>query len=114
MKQGLTKRLYVVVRADIPAGLQLAQACHVTREFTLAHPEEDVGENLVVLHAPNEPELARLVHTVDPLCLSSIFYEPDLGGAMTAVAFSGDARRHLSSLPLALRPRASDVDGAPL
>lgn len=114
MKQGLTKRLYVVVRADIPAGLQMAQACHVTREFTLAHPEEDVGENLVVLHAPNERELLRLLHTASPMCLSTAFREPDLGGAFTAVAFSGDARRHLSSLPLALRPRAIDFDGAHL
>lgn len=99
------KRLYVVVRADLPAGLQMAQACHVTREFTLAYPEEDVGENLVVLHARDEAELARLLVSSDPLCLSKAFREPDLGGAMTAVAFSGDAQKHLSSLPLALRPR---------
>ena len=99
------KRLYVVVRADIPAGLQLAQACHVTREFTRAHPEEDVGENLVVLAAKSEPELQELFTDARSVCPRTAFYEPDLDGAMTAVALVGEARRLLSSFPLALRYR---------
>lgn len=92
------KRLYIVVRNDIAPGLQMAQACHAAREFTLKSGE-DVGENLVVLHA-SHAELERLV-TASP-CVP--FHEPDLGGELTAAAFGGNARKLLSSLPLALRP----------
>lgn len=97
------KRLYVVVRSDLPAGLQMAQACHATREFGLLHPGEDVGDNLVVLHVPDEGALRGLVDAAKGACPVVAFSEPDLNGEMTAAAFSGEARRFLSSLPLALR-----------
>ena len=98
------KRLYVVVRADLPAGLQLAQACHATREFGLRHPEVDVGDNLVVLHVPGEAELRRIVDAAGEALPVAPFFEPDLGGEMTAAAFPFSARPLVSSLPLAMRP----------
>lgn len=101
------KRLYVVVRSDLPQGLQLAQACHAAREFTLRRPTEDVGENLVVLHA-TPGELACLVARADGLCSTVPFHEPDLGGELTAAAFGLGARRLLSSLPLAFGTRARE------
>lgn len=95
------KRLYVVVRADLERGLQLAQACHAVRELSLEHPEDAEGENLVVLEVPDEAGLERLAASVPgPL---KAFREPDLGGALTALAVTGEARRMLSSLPLAGR-----------
>lgn len=99
--------LYVVVRADLPAGLQLAQACHVTREFGQRFASLDVGESLVVLHAPSESALVELAARAsrDGVALA-VFHEPDLGGAATAAAFDGRARKLLSCLPLALRTRA--------
>lgn len=100
------KRLYIVVRRDLPTGLQLAQACHATREFTLAHPNADVGENLVVLHAPGAQELAELAARARALSLTTTFHEPDLGGALTAAAFDGRVRRLLSQLPCAFSRRA--------
>lgn len=96
------KRLYVVVRHDLPLGLQMAQACHAAREFTLQH-EEDVGDNLVVLHA-SPGELCCLVASAEGLCTVTAFHEPDLGGELTAAAFGLGARALLSSLPLACRP----------
>lgn len=101
------KRLYVVVRPDLPVGLQMAQACHAVREFTAQHPAVDVGENLVVLHA----EAYEIVDLTDRAAREglayALFFEPDLpGGQVTAAAFSGDAQKMLSSLPLACRPRA--------
>lgn len=101
------KRLYVVVRNDIARGLQIAQACHATREFTLRHPHEDVGENLVVLSA-SHAELERLVAAAEGVSAVTPFFEPDLGGQLTAAAFSGNARKLLSTFPLALRPRPVD------
>lgn len=98
----MTERLYIVVRNDLPQGLQLAQACHATREFSLLHPRENVGDNLIVLHA-SRVELERLVVEVSRDCTVVAFYEPDLEGALTAAAFGIGARKRLSALPLALR-----------
>lgn len=101
------KRLYVVVRNDIPAGLQIAQACHAAREFTL-YADEDVGDNLVVLQAAPD-ELAKLVErAIQGMCSVVRFHEPDLGGELTAAAFGGSSRKMLSSLPLALRDDPRD------
>ena len=65
------KRLYVVVRADLAHGLQLAQACHAAREFSLAHPGDASGENLVVLEAANETAV-NAGGIFDPTWLSSM------------------------------------------
>lgn len=93
------KRLYVVVRGDLPIGLQMAQACHAVREFARTCPEVDAGENLVVLNTQGEAQLLRLWHD----CPGStvLFREPDLQNEFTAFAASGEARSHLSMLPLA-------------
>lgn len=97
------KRLYVVVRSDIPPGLQLAQACHAAYAFGATRTAEDVGDNLVVLHATQE-DLERLVDEAQRgVCSCVPFHEPDLGGELTAAAFGVGARRILSCLPLALR-----------
>ena len=106
------KRLYVVVRSDLPPGLQLAQACHAAREFAADYPGDLAGENLVALSCPNELSLWRLTDDARLACVPvTPFREPDLGGELTAAAFGNNARKLLSSLPLALRapraPRAS-------
>lgn len=96
------KRLYVVVRADLPPGLQMAQACHAAHEYGL-YGNDDVGDNLVVL-AASAAQLHELAAQAAALGLSHVaFHEPDLGGELTACAFSGTIRPLVSSLPLALR-----------
>lgn len=100
------KKLYVVVRGDLPPGLQMAQACHAVREFTLKYPELDVGENLVVLQANGEGHLLRLImnNVWDGVEADFVvFREPDLGNEYTAFAATTDARPLVSSLPLAGR-----------
>lgn len=100
------KRLYVVVRRDLPPGLQLAQACHAVREFVDEHPgaEEKIGENLVALNVADELALWRLTERVREQGVPvTLFREPDLGGALTAAAMGSAAQKLLSSLPLALR-----------
>lgn len=94
-------RLYVVVRKDLPIGLQMAQACHAARKFP--DPVTD-DENLIVLHIDNELSLWKLVaatlycgHRVEP------FEEPDLDNALTAASFSGACREMLAGLPLAFK-----------
>jgi hypothetical protein len=97
------KRLYVVVRADLPIGLQMAQSCHAAREFSYKFPEVELGENLVVLQAQNEGELLRLWLEGDQRS-GVLWREQDVGNQYTAMAYSGRERKHLSSLPLAGRP----------
>lgn len=99
------KRLYVVVRSDLPPGLQMAQACHAVRAFSTGRPVLLFDENLIALNAtPAELMgiLARVHHEQIPY---APFYEPDLDLQLTAIAISGDgqARRILSTYPLALR-----------
>lgn len=103
-------RLYIVTRADLPPGAQIAQSCHALRAFVELHPELDLawheaGGNLVVLSVENERALERLyTHAVDVEGLAGAsFCEQDYADALTAVALEGSAQKLLSSLPLALR-----------
>lgn len=106
------KRLYVVVREDLPPGLQMAQACHAAFEYGL-HGSDDVGDNIVVLHASAE-RLRQLVEEAAKRGLSyQDFHEPDLGGELTACAFTGAARSLVSSLPLAMRPPVCTIPVCP-
>lgn len=101
------KKLYVIVRADLPPGAQLAQSCHVVSAFAVAHPElhrawHTGGQNLVCLQVPDRRALEYLGNEICPAAYAA-FSEPDYGGELTALAMSDDAARWLSSLPLALR-----------
>jgi len=102
-------RLYIVTRADLPAGAQLAQSCHALRAFVEHYPELDAawhaaGGNLVCLSVPDERELDALHAAASRASLAvSGFWEEDLGDQLTALALEGSAKRLLRSLPLALR-----------
>lgn len=109
----MSERLYVVVRADLPIGLQMAQACHAAYRFAVVHGSVDIGETMVVLHAPDEKdlvELGMLVHGRGDIPLTA-FVEPDLNNEVTAVAFSGAAKPFLRHLPLAFKS-SPDSSGA--
>lgn len=109
------QRLYIVVRADLDPGAQLAQACHAVSTFAVDYPEAHAewqrGEqNLVVLQVRNEIELRALMDRAgaEEIARYCGFHEPDFGGELTACAFEGSVARLVSSLPLALRvPRAA-------
>lgn len=114
------QKLYIIIRSDLAAGLQIAQACHALRCFTHAHPKEDRAwfygpdqtleprgpNNIVVLQVPDEKALHDLFCRAvrDPDVAGAPFYEPDLDDSLTAIALGGEgASRYVSSLPLALR-----------
>ena len=97
------KRLYVVVRNDLGPGLQLAQACHAVQGFTREYAAVDVGDNLIALGAPPFA-LAQLgLHALLADLPIYLFFEPDLGKELTAIALNGEAQKLVASLPLALR-----------
>ena len=105
------KRLYVIVRADLAPGLQLAQSCHAVAAFGASYPEPFAawhrGEsNIVCLQARDEGHLRELLASLDIGAQVATFCEPDLGGELTAFACDR-VPRAFSSLPLALRPRRS-------
>lgn len=109
--------MYVLVRADIGQGLQMAQACHAAVELTLRHPViARATPNTVVLSVADEEALLGWYERLQDVWPcddgppiydehgesppTHLFSEPDLGGAATALAcFStGEA---FSALPLA-------------
>lgn len=101
-------KLYIVTRADLPAGLQAAQAAHAAFEFSLRHPDvmrrwHEDSSYLILLSTPNEDtllDLANLPHFADvPYAL---VVEPDLGNEHTSLAVAPNANngRWFSTLPL--------------
>lgn len=103
-------RLYIAVRADLPPGLQAAQAAHAAFQFFHEHPviagRWFVTSNyLIIVAVPDELALIDLAARAGVI---SVVREPDVGDQITALALAPtDATRRLcSSLPLALRERA--------
>jgi len=101
-------KLYLVTRSDLPPGARAAQLCHALRAYQHEHPVEErawfeQSNTLVLLETSSETELLRLVHRARENHVSvSLFYEPDLGNAATALALGPEGRRFVRQLPLAL------------
>ena len=101
----MEKKTYIVVRSDIPPGLQMAQACHAAIAFTVAHGV--LTDNLVVLHVETVGDLVSIQQRADIDGIRSVaFHEPDLRDEVTAIALADEARVFLSSLPLAMKRAA--------
>lgn len=93
------KRLYVVVRADIPVGYQMAQACHAAAAIGAAQPEALAKyPTIVILDVADERMLKAVLHGTNASAVP--FFEPDLGGEMTAFAVFS-AGREFGDLSLA-------------
>jgi peptidyl-tRNA hydrolase len=107
-------KLYVVVRADLEPGAQIAQSCHALRLFGAEHARLDehwyrTSNNLVCLTVASETDLLQLAERAMARGVSvSVFHEPDLGDQATALALEPEARSLVGHLPLALRlPQAA-------
>ncbi len=104
-------KLFLVTRRDIAPGYQAVQSCHAMRQFTADHPEVDSewfakSNYLALLSVDNEIELMRLlVAASDAGLRASSFREPDVGGAITAIAIEPSQKtvELCKSLPLALK-----------
>lgn len=103
-------KLYLVTRADLPAGAQAVQAAHALRQFAAEHPEVDRewferSNYLGLLTVPSEADLARLLAKAERRGIAAAaFREPDLGDSLTAIALGpcSGARALTRALPLAL------------
>jgi len=93
-----------VTRADLPPAAQAVQAAHAALAFAVTHPGHAAawsraGGFLILLAAPDEAALHDLAARAAG-CPAAAFREPDLGGALTAVAVHG-AGRLCARYPLA-------------
>jgi len=104
-------KLILITRADLPPAQQAVQAAHALRQFTEEHPIEDrawfeESNHLALLSVQDEPGLLLLQDRAWELGVPcAAFHEPDLGGALTALALAPGAgsRRLARSLPMALQ-----------
>ena len=102
-------KLYVICRADLQPGAQLAQSCHALSAFAESHRElhrewQAANRNLVCLQIADEPALQALIEKARTLGIEYAgFVEPDYNNELTACAFGEGIGRYVSSLPLALR-----------
>lgn len=93
----------MIVREDLPTGLQMAQVAHACTEFALNHPEKASSTPVgVVLGVPGEAELLAWEHVAALDGPYVLFREEDLGGETTAIAVVSDGEK-FRSLPLAGR-----------
>ena len=93
---GVTK-MYVIVRQDMPPGLQMAQAIHAAVDEALLFPKKvRKHPTVVVLHAEDEAHLIRLAREG-----VTVFREPDQDDAITAIATFSKGEE-FADLPLAL------------
>jgi hypothetical protein len=92
----------------LPPATQACQAAHAAVEFALAYPRLTANWHvssgaLVLLAAHDELDLSRIRADVAAAGLRAVpFHEPDLDGALTAIAVEPAGRRFLARLPLAL------------
>lgn len=104
-------KFYVVVRSNMPAGVQAVQSAHALLDFSVKYPDivknwNTVSNYLCMLSVDNEDQLYDLyVQAVEQGIRVVRFYEPDMGDELTAIALEpGCASKQLcSKLKLALR-----------
>jgi peptidyl-tRNA hydrolase len=104
-------KLYVVTRRDIAPGYQGVQSQHAAIQFAFDHPERaaewfKVSNYLAWLSVEDEVELMRLITSAQDAGLRwSAFREPDVGGAITAIAIEPHPKTAelCKGLPLSLR-----------
>lgn len=96
-----------MTRADLPPGTQAVQAAHAALAFAVTHPGRAAawsraGGFLILLAARDEAALHDLAAAAGAAGFpAAAFREPDLAGALTAVAVHGAARL-CARYPLAL------------
>lgn len=88
------RKLYVLVRGDLPASYQAVQAGHALAEFLIKNPETDWRNNtLVYLNVEDEEHLKMWCEKLDWKGIEwTSFREPDIGNEMTAIACLCDSR----------------------
>lgn len=106
----MVDKLRLVTRSDLTPAQQAVQAAHALRQFTADYPRDDAkwfdsSNTLALLAAEDELALNRVAdHAAWLGAPVARFHEPDLAGALTAVAIgpSAAASKATKRLPRAL------------
>jgi peptidyl-tRNA hydrolase len=104
-------KMFLITRADLAPGQQAVQTAHVLTEFIFEHQYEaarwkNESNTIVMLTVDDEYQLLQLLNQAREQSISnSLFKEPDLQDAVTAIALApGNATHKLcKTLSLALR-----------
>lgn len=91
------EKFYVVVRTDLDPGLLVAQACHAAYALGVHSPKAS-RENIAVLGATRSELESLVALAAQRGDCHQAFYEPDLGGELTAGAFDGSVKKIVRSL----------------
>jgi len=84
------KKLYVLVRKDLPTSYQAVQAGHAVAEW-LIHDQSWKNGTLIYLGVNNEKELLRWGSKLKNKDIPFVtFKEPDIGNELTALASHTD------------------------
>lgn len=100
-----------MVRADLPNGLQAAQAVHAAFEFSQQHwdlcaPWLRDSNYLVIVSVPDEYSLMGVIEQANKLGIKfTAVREPDIDDELTAVTLQPGAiaKKLCASLPLAMK-----------
>lgn len=88
------KRMYIIIRRDMPKTYQAVQAGHALAEFMLKHPDQAKewgNHTLIYLGTENEETLKQEMNRIKELGYNcECFIEPDIGDQMTAIATYAD------------------------
>lgn len=103
----------MVTREDMSPGYQAVQAAHAAIDFTFEHPSRagpwHTNSNyLVLLSLKNEKQLKLLIQKCNELQLChTVFREPDIGNAITAVAIepSDRTQKLVRKIPLLFKSK---------
>lgn len=97
--------MYLIVRADLPSGVVVAQVAHAAGQGSDRHPP---GVYVVVLEVPDEPALAEIHEKLDSAGVAHtpiVEVDAPWSGQLMAIGCEmsrdrGPCRRVLSNLPL--------------
>jgi peptidyl-tRNA hydrolase len=103
----MARKLFIVVRQDLPPGRSYAQVAHAITEYAMLYQAcfeawYEASNTIAVLQVPTMVELAQLCDRAEfEGCRKAEFHEPDLQNELTAVAFEpSDKSRFLKKLEL--------------
>ena len=85
------KRMYVLCRKDLGPVYAAVQGAHAVAQHCLENPETWKNEYLIFLEVKDERELWEWSDNCSTPFVQ--FFEPDLGGELTAIALVSDGQQ---------------------
>lgn len=93
----------IIVRNDLEPGYKVAQSAHALADFAIKFEREfkqwQLGSNYLCCLEATEFKIQRILYKLDELKIKyNVFFEPDIGNQMTAVAIEAISREQHKQL----------------